>query len=267
MKFIHISDTHLVSKRGGHYASDPYLKLKRAIQSINKYQSDADFMVITGDLTDSGNLDAYKDLKEVLKELNIPYYMIIGNHDNRENFLKIFGDMYDYQKPFAQFSLIKDSKLLLFLDTKFGDWHDGGCCEERFEWLENQLNVNSNLPTYIFMHHPPFFINHKQMDDIGFRQKEKFWEILSKFQNVKHIFFGHVHLLISGSYKGVSYSSMRSTNHQVALISQDKDLYFNSNEQPTYAIVNIDKNQINSIAHEYLNEELIYPSFIPIQNI
>jgi Icc protein len=267
MKFIHLSDTHLVSGRNGHYASDPYLKLKRATESINKYQSDADFMVITGDLTDSGNLDAYEDLREILEELVIPYYLIIGNHDNRDNFFQIFSDIYDYQNSFTQFSLIKDNMFFLFLDTKFGDLHDGGFCEERFEWLENQLKANSKLPTYLFMHHPPFLINHKQMDDIGFRQKEKFWEILSKFQNVKHIFFGHVHLLISGSYKGVSYSSIRSTNHQVALLSQDKDLYFYSNEQPAYAIVNIDNDQVNVISHEYLNEELIYPSFIPMQNI
>lgn len=37
MKFIHISDTHLVADRRGHYASDPAYKLQRAVQSINKY--------------------------------------------------------------------------------------------------------------------------------------------------------------------------------------------------------------------------------------
>jgi Icc protein len=264
MKIIHISDTHLVSKRAGHYASDPILKLKKAVESINKYQSDADFLVITGDLADTGSLDAYIDLREILDELLIPYYLIIGNHDSRENFFQIFGDKCDYQDSFTQFPLVKDDKHLLFLDTKFEEWHDGGFSQERFEWIENQLQTNSNLPTYLFMHHPPFLIHHKQMDDIGFRHKEQFWEMLSKYQNVKHIFFGHVHLLINGSYRGVSYSSVRSTNHQVALLSQDKELYFNSNEQPTYAVVNIDRDQVNTISHEYLNEELIYPSFIPM---
>ena len=262
MKFIHISDTHLVAHGEGHYASDPAYKLKKAIESINTYQNDADFVVITGDLTDKGELLVYYDLKSILDNLLIPYYLIIGNHDNRDNYFAAFNDKYNYES-FAQLNVIKNDSLLLFLDTKIGDWHDGGFCESRFKWLENKLEENKHLPSYLFMHHPPFIINHKHMDNIGFGLKEDFWNIIEKYKNVKHIFFGHVHLLISGVYRGVGYSSTRSTNHQVSLISQGEISYFSSSEQPTYAIVNINQEQVNSISHEYLTEEFMYKSFIP----
>ncbi len=265
MKFIHLSDTHLVANKGSLHASDPIYKLRRAVQSINKHQNDVDFVVITGDLTDSGSLDAYKDLKEILDDLVVPYYLIIGNQDKRENFFKVFGGLSDYESSYAHFSIIKNNSLLLFLDTKFGDLHDGGFCEERFEWLKNKLEKNSQLPIYIFMHHPPFEIFQEQMDAIGFGPKKRFWEILSQAKNIKHIFFGHVHLLISGSYRGVGYSSVRSTNHQVALISKDKGFYFNSNVQPTYSIVHVKENQVNCVAHEYLIEEITYHNFVPMK--
>jgi 3',5'-cyclic AMP phosphodiesterase CpdA len=257
-----MSDTHLVADGRGHYASDPAYKLQKAIQSINKYHKDADFVVITGDLIDQGDSATYRDLKEILNDLTMPYYLIIGNHDNRENYMKVFADRFEYD-VFAHQSKVHDGKLFLFLDTKFGDLDGGGFCESRLKWLDAKLSLNESLPAYLFMHHPPFTIYHQQMDTIGFEPKQAFWDIIKKTNTVKHIFFGHAHLLVSGVYEGVAYSSTRSTNHQIALLPKDKSLYFNSKEQPTYAIVHITSHQTNYISHEYLNEEDIYPSFIP----
>ncbi|MDX1809153.1 MAG: phosphodiesterase [Sulfurospirillaceae bacterium] len=258
MKFIHISDTHIISGNKSHYASDPIYKLKKAVESINKYQSGADFAVITGDLSDNGALESYEILKNILDNLSIPYYLILGNHDDRENYLKVFPDPFATQ-PFTHFSKIIDNSLLLFLDTLDVSSHSGHLCESRFEWLENELAQNNHLPAYIFMHHPPVVIHHDMMDSMGFNDKEEFWKTIEKTQNVKHIFFGHVHLIINGVFNGVGYSSTRSTNHQVALHSSVNE-HYNSHESATYAIVSIDSEQVNCITHEYLNEENIYPS-------
>lgn len=257
-----MSDTHLVADRKGHYASDPAYKLQRAVQSINKYHKDADFVVITGDLTDKGDIATYRDLKEILDDLTMPYYLTIGNHDTRENYIKVFADRFEYD-VFAQTSKVHDGKLFLFLDTKMGDLDGGGLCESRLKWLDAKLSLNESLPTYLFMHHPPFSIYHQQMDDIGFKPKEAFWDTIKKSNFIKHIFFGHAHLLVSGIYDGIAYSCTRSTNHQIALLPKDTNFYFNSKEQPTYAIVHVSTQQTNYISHEYLIEEDIYPSCIP----
>ncbi len=264
MKFIQLSDLHLVPKGKSLYGSDPACKLQRAIESINKHQSDADFVVITGDLSDKGELSTYYDLKEMLNSITIPYYLIIGNHDNREAFLKVFGNKFECD-TFVHFSQTKDNSLFLFLDTKIGDWHNGGFCKYRLGWLDKKLKVHKNLSVYLFMHHPPFTIYNKQMDSIGFEPKDKFWQIIEQYKNVKHIFFGHVHLPICGIYNGTGYSSTRGTNHQIALLPKDDNTFFNSNEQSTYSIVRITHHQVNCIIHEYLNEENAYSCSVPLK--
>ena len=39
-------------------------------------------------------------------------------------------------------------------------------------------------------------------------------EVLSTHDNVRHLFFGHVHRSIADSWQRIPYSTLRSTNHQ-----------------------------------------------------
>ncbi|MCS5589753.1 MAG: metallophosphoesterase, partial [Candidatus Thioglobus sp.] len=72
------------------YGLDPCKRLETCIESINEYHSDADLCIITGDLTDQGDREAYRDLRGILKQLSIPYHLLVGNHDHRQIFSEIF---------------------------------------------------------------------------------------------------------------------------------------------------------------------------------
>lgn len=50
MKFIHLTDTHVIGK-GLLYGQDPAARLRAAVTSINTEHSDAAFVVLTGDMT------------------------------------------------------------------------------------------------------------------------------------------------------------------------------------------------------------------------
>jgi len=85
LKMIHLTDTHLVEKGTRLYGLDPYERLKLAIKDINGSHKDADCAVITGDLTNWGTPEEYKDLAEILSHLQLPLHLLLGNHDNRGN--------------------------------------------------------------------------------------------------------------------------------------------------------------------------------------
>ena len=74
-RFAFISDTHIGSPNGG--AEED---LRRTVADINGLEGIA-FVVITGDITELGKESELKLAKQILDSLQIPYYIIPGNHD------------------------------------------------------------------------------------------------------------------------------------------------------------------------------------------
>src|SRR5437879_13772207 len=83
-KFIHLTDTHLAGPGLKLYGLDPRARLDAAIADINKHQSDAAFAVVTGDLTNWGEPEAYANFAEAMAALKMPYIAMVGNHRSEE---------------------------------------------------------------------------------------------------------------------------------------------------------------------------------------
>ncbi|MBT7539810.1 MAG: hypothetical protein HN683_10755, partial [Gammaproteobacteria bacterium] len=52
--------------------------------------ADAELCIITGDLSNSGDQEAYHDFREILQQLPMSYHILSGNHDHRDIFAEIF---------------------------------------------------------------------------------------------------------------------------------------------------------------------------------
>ena len=90
MKFIHISDIHLVSGDGPLNGCVPSDRLNKCIQDITKWHGDAKFCVISGDLSEFAEKGAYQSLKKKLLEFQIQCFLMIGNHDDRIYFNQFY---------------------------------------------------------------------------------------------------------------------------------------------------------------------------------
>ena len=102
MKFIHISDIHLVSRDGLLNGSVPSERLEKCLDDILKWHSDAEFCVISGDLSEFAEKEAYQSLKNRVQEFPIPFFLMIGNHDDRDLFQTVFTDNPCDQNNFVQ---------------------------------------------------------------------------------------------------------------------------------------------------------------------
>ena len=241
MKFIHITDIHLVPPGQKLWGFDTLQRLDLCLADISRFHADAELCVISGDLTERGEVAAYAALKERLASFSIPTRLMLGNHDDRANYLKVFGGADEH--GFVQHRIEKNGHHLLFLDTLKGGPSSAGLLDApRRNWLKNALNLTKGAPSLIFMHHPPFPIHHPLMDLIPLEEGEGFGDLLAG-HNVRHIFFGHAHRMISGQWRAMSYSSLPGLSHQLPLVGGAVSTVY-SDEPPMYSVVYLQGSQI-----------------------
>lgn len=261
-KLIHITDTHLVEPGRLLYGLDPQARLAAAVDDINRNHADAALVVITGDLTHWGEGVAYEALREVLDDLIPPCIPLLGNHDDRPTFRGVFPNAPVDENGFIQGRHDVAEGRLLFLDTNQPGTHAGWYCEQRQDWLRHQLAAAGDRPLFVFMHHPPFEIGIGPMDRIGLIQREQVAALMRPYrQNLRHVFFGHVHRPIVGSWMGVPFSTMRATNHQVWLDFRAEQLAAvpGSHEPPAYAVVCLRGEDVVIHFHDYLDDSRKFP--------
>ena len=251
MKFIHITDLHLVKPHTLLHGLDPADRFARCIDDINRFHDDAECCVITGDLADAGESLAYQWLQDELKRCKVPCHILIGNHDHRERIEACFGDHVIDHCGFAQSVVETSAGVFLLLDTVKAGTHSGVYCEKRRQWLREQLERYQDRDLFLFMHHPPFDIHLPCLDTIGLQEQNEFADVVKPFrEKVRHLFFGHAHRPLAGNWLGISYSSIRGTNHQVTLNFSSEEIIY-VDEPPEYSIVFVDEDRIVVHTHSY----------------
>lgn len=252
LKFIHVSDLHLVPKGDKLWGLDPFARLEACLADIVKLHGDAAFVVISGDLAEKGEVLAYRQLKARLADFPLPTHVMLGNHDDRGHFLSVFTDGPQDANGFVQSAATHDGARFLFLDTLKGPPSSAGLyCDQRKAWLAAELAAAAKLPVYIFMHHPPFAIAHDLMDLIMLDDAENFLALLHG-HTVRHIFFGHAHRPISGQFRGMSFSAPPSLVHQLPLVSDSVATIY-SDEPAMYAVVQAASDKIVVHMDAFLN--------------
>lgn len=252
-KFIHITDTHLVAQGQALYGLDPYRRLARCIDSVIAEHGDAALCVVTGDLADTGHPDAYRQLAQQLGRLPMPVFPILGNHDSRERFREHFPQVPVDANGFVQYEVAIGGYRGLFLDTNEPGVSHGVLCEQRAQWLAERL-AQSDEPVLLFMHHPAFALGIPSMDRIALLDPAPLRRALQgQEQRIRHLFFGHVHRPIFGSWLGIPYSTLRGTNHQVALRLDDTPKIGGSHEPPQYGVVLLGEDTVTVHVHDFLD--------------
>ncbi len=250
MKFIHLTDTHVVGS-GLLYGQNHAERLARAVASINAEHNDADCVIVTGDMTHWGDADAYTRFAAEIKKLTVPFHLMVGNHDDTPSLMRTFPDLPRDENGFVQTVIETPLARFLLLDTKAPTGHAGAYCKSRCDWLADQLEAPG--PVFLFMHHPPFEVGIKAMDAIMMQDAGALYDVLAPHKDrIRHLFFGHVHRAIWGNWRGISYSCMRGTNHQVALdLAAPADQIKGNFEGPAYGVVLLTEDQITVHMHDF----------------
>ena len=210
--FVHMTDVHIGYYEIKELTDDPRIyKLIKAVdpksmvESVVKFTDTLqdikthkpDFILDTGDLVESNNLDFFNAYAEILKSIDIPVYNTPGNHDRRDRYgqgdnltnyydivkplngsvdavlLDDFGDYYFDWKGYcfvgldsgADYSVYTEWRdinptMLLYLLLLCTPESNGLWCSQ----MERLYTLDPNIPKIIFMHHP--VINDKDDENL-----------------------------------------------------------------------------------------------------
>jgi outer membrane protein assembly factor BamB/predicted phosphodiesterase len=147
-RFAFLSDTHIGSPNGG--AEED---LRRTVRDINA-MTDVAFVVLTGDITELGTNEELKLAKKILDSLDIPYYIIPGNHDTgwSESGGAMFATVFGYDKFSFEYNGIR------FLGCPSGPYvrmSDGHVPRDAVNWLDAELKKLKPKQPVIFLNHYP----------------------------------------------------------------------------------------------------------------
>lgn len=256
LKFIHITDTHLVGRGGALYGTDPAWRLEACVADILSAHGDAAFCIVTGDLADRGGRPVYDLLGEILSPLPMPVHLMVGNHDSRAELRAAIPAAFDDGNGFVQGRIETSVGDFLMLDTIEPGRDHGVFCAQRADWLSQSLARSGTRPVYLCQHHPPFPVGIAGDDRLAILDRGPFEAAIAPHRHrIRHMFFGHIHRPISGSWQGLPFSTLFGTNHQTALelapylsiekaLAEPDDTVWGAPEPPHYGVVLIDAEMV-----------------------
>lgn len=215
MLIAHLSDPHLTT---GVLAAEPAAGLRLALGRMLALEPRPDCVVITGDLTDHGRPEEYRQLAEVLDGYPIPVHLVTGNHDGHDGLLGEFGggprlggaDRAHYSVEYPEATIVA-------LDALVEGTNAGTLGDEQLAWLDGVLAARADVPALVCLHHPPIPVGIPFMDSIRLTDGPALRAVLSRHRHVVRVLAGHLHRVATASFAGSTLTVAPSTYRQLAL--------------------------------------------------
>ncbi|MBF6597870.1 MAG: PQQ-binding-like beta-propeller repeat protein [Fermentimonas sp.] len=191
-KFALVTDTHIGNPLNNE-------DLIRTVEDINTIP-EISFVIISGDVTEFGSYEELRIAKDILDNLNVPYYAIPGNHDSNwsesgtNDFLKIFGnETFGFEYNGYKFIGLASGPNMRM--------SPGQIPRENLTWFFNELEQTSNEI-------PIIYVNHYPMDE----GLNNWFEVMDELRlyNVKLMLCGHGHNNSALNFEGVKATMCRS---------------------------------------------------------
>jgi 3',5'-cyclic AMP phosphodiesterase CpdA len=211
----HLSDPHL---RTDALAAEPAASLRLALGRVLALDPRPDCVVITGDLTEYGDVDSYAQLREVIGAFPLPLHLTTGNHDNPAAMLDVFGGTsFLGGGTSAHYAVAHPGFTVVALDSWRPDGPAGQLGDDQLSWLDDVLGQRPDVPAFVCLHHPPVAVGVPFLDGMRLENGPALGAVLARHGNVARVLAGHVHRAISVPFAGTLVTVAPSTYRQTSL--------------------------------------------------
>jgi len=216
LKFVVLSDLHLVKEGELSHGLDTTARLRAGIEAINARHADADFCILAGDLADLGEAEAYHRLKACLDLLNVPLHITIGNHDNRDVFLEVFGAGLAAETGFVDKVIDHKGQRVILLDSAVTGQPAGQLAQVQLDWLSMRLAEVPQTPVTVILHHHanPLYT---KVDRIILENGPEFVARLKIHEDIRQVIAGHVHYTSTAVWHGIPFTTLAGGHYNVTI--------------------------------------------------
>lgn len=223
----HVSDTHLLhggAPLGG--VADTVDALERSAAQLARLGHRLDAVIVTGDVADLGEPDAYRLVRDALEPLaeatGASLVWVMGNHDERSAFRSELLGEPPSDEPVHHVAMIGGLRVIV-LDTSVAGFHHGALDAAALAWLDAALAEAAPEGTILAMHHAPIATPLALMDILELRGQAELADIV-RGRDVRLILGGHLHYATNGSFAGIPVSVAGATAYTMDLSAPPREL-------------------------------------------
>ena len=237
MKMIQISDLHL-SENNDYQVFDvnTYECAQKIVNHISKHETDADCLIISGDISNDESAASYKHLMEIIKDLEIKVYLMPGNHDSIEKLKSCTS--HDLINSTLYFE--KDEWITFMLNTKKDGSPNGFLKTDELTILKEKIRQNQDKYFMVFMHHHPVLIGSDSMDKMVIENADLLLDVIKNESKIRGVSWGHVHNVFEAQLNKAKLFSTPSTCFQSK--PKSKTFIIDKNEKPGYRRIELRSN-------------------------
>ena len=249
----HVSDTHLLeggAPLGG--VADTVASVERTTGQLSRLGDRLDAIIVTGDVTDLGEPEAYRLVREALEPLatstSAELVWVMGNHDERAAFRSELLGEAPGNEPVHRVTLI-DGLRIIALDTSVPGYHHGALDEAALAWLDAELREAAPEGTILAMHHAPIATPLSLMDVLELHGQDELADVV-RGRDIRMILGGHLHYATNGMFAGIPVAVAGAMAYTMDLSA------------PPGELIGIDGGRSFTLVHVY--DDSVVTSIVPV---
>lgn len=183
-----LTDTHLCCHPDAELRGcRPWHRLKAVVQRVAQVKPD--YLLLTGDIADTGSASAYQQLIDLISPLQIPTYWLWGNHDCPSVMAEALVHPLFHAPPAV--SLGNWQLVLLDSTLPTARFGEGEISRQSLQNLAKILE--SEQPTLIALHHHPLPFGMDWLDQMQVQNADELLALIDRASQVQAVVFGHIH--------------------------------------------------------------------------
>jgi 3',5'-cyclic-AMP phosphodiesterase len=203
---VQVSDPHIPADGFLFDRVDACARVRASIEMIAAAECAPDVLVLSGDVANQGEAEAYVRLRPVidaaLERFGAKLLVVPGNHDDAALLRAHLLGREPERGPLDEVVRVGGLRLI-GLDSSVPDEVHGELTDAQLEALANELAQPAPDGTLLVVHHPPIWSTTPMSELVALREPQRLAEVI-RGRDARLVLSGHTHRVSAGTLAGVS---------------------------------------------------------------